>query len=177
MSDVYRQSALLLHGLNEADRHWILAQLDTEQNGQLRSHLDELNQMGMVENRSLVEGLLSRIKGKSVDSAERVGNALRHARPDVVLHMLSNEPTWLIASVLSIEAWPWREAIYVGLDVSKRDRVKQALRGHMPVKLGYALIAQLEERLPEATLEAGHSSAEVSGLARIRQQIKNRLGV
>jgi len=177
MSDAYRQSALLLHGLNEADRQWILAQLDAEQNGQLRDHIDELNQMGMVENRTLVEGLLSRIKGKSANSAERAGSALRHAHPDVVLHMLSKEPTWLIAAVLSIEAWPWRESIYVGLDASKRDRVKHALREHMPVKLGQALIAQLEERLPEATLELGQSVPEMSGLARIRQQIKNRLGV
>lgn len=177
MSDVYRQSALLLHGLNASDRQWILSQLEAEQTGQLRSHLDELNQMGMLENRSLAEGLLSRIKGKPVSTSDMLGNALRRAQPSVVLHMLNMEPSWLIAAVLSIEAWPWREAIYVGLDASKRDRVRHALRERVPVRLGQALIVQLEERLPEAVLELAQNSPELTVLARFGQQIRNRFSL
>ena len=106
--------------------------------------------MGMLANRSLVEGLLSSNARKlalSTAPAAQPGYALRRAHADVVLHLLSKEPTWLIAAVLSIEAWPWREAIFIGLDASKRDRVKHALRETLPKKLGLALMTQLEERL------------------------------
>ena len=172
MSDAYRQSALLLHGISEGDREWILAQLAEDQRSQLGNHLTELSQMGMPADRTLVEGLLSRSAKKSTTSSEQPGHALRNARADVVLHLLNHEPTWLIASVLSIEAWNWREAIYTGLDASKRDRVKNAMRSELPRKLGHALIAQLEARLPAAVLEQQGATLESSGLARLGQQLK-----
>ncbi|PRC93911.1 hypothetical protein [Solimicrobium silvestre] len=178
MSDAYRQSALLLHGINKVDRQWILAQLAEEQHVQLSTHLEELTQMGMLANRSLVEGLLSRAAGKSdapATSTEQPGYALRSAHADVVLHLLNKEPTWLIAAVLSIEAWPWREAIYIGLDASKRDRVKHALRETLPKKLGLALITQLEERLPYAVLELQSRPVELTGFARFGQQISRKM--
>jgi hypothetical protein len=175
MSDAYRQSALLLHSIGEVDRQWILTQLAQEQRVQLSDHLTELSQMGMPVDRSLVEGLLSSSGRRSTEQIKNHGHALRIAHADVVLHLLHQEPTWLVATLLSIEAWPWRETICMGLDASKRERVKHALRDAVPTKLGHALIAQLEARLPQAVLECQAPLPEPTGLARLGQHIR-RMG-
>lgn len=164
MSDAHRQSALLLHAIGERDRAWILAQLAEDQRMQLTAHLEELSQMGMPADHALVESLLSRQSKKPEMPAESIpGHALRSARPEVVLKLLDQEPAWLIAAVLNIEAWPWREAICAGFDASKRDRVKQALRESLPEKLGQALAAQLEARLPRAESELRGVPLEPAG--------------
>lgn len=176
MSDAYRQSALLLHGLSDIDRQWILAQLTEEQRLRLQTQMTELAQLGMPADKSLVEGLLRQGRQKSTADADGPGAALRAASAEKVLYLLAREPAWLIAAVLAIEAWPWREAIYVGLDASKRERVKQALGDKPPVKLEQALLRQLESRLAEAAGEMPDSPATPTAWATIKQKIFRRAG-
>ncbi|MBV8636354.1 MAG: hypothetical protein JO002_17820, partial [Burkholderiaceae bacterium] len=72
MSDPYRQSALLLHGLNAADRHWILAQLAEDQRAQLNAFLAELEEIGMPPDRALAESVLAH--GGKAEGAARGGD-------------------------------------------------------------------------------------------------------
>ena len=154
MSDPYRQSALLLHGLNAADRHWILAQLAEDQRAQLNAFLAELEEIGMPPDRALVESVLAH--GGKAEGAARGGDTasfgagLRNADADAVLRVLGEQPSWLIAMILSMEPWAWREAVYVGVDASKRDRIKQALREKPPALLAHALVVELEARLEKS---------------------------
>ena len=176
MSDAYRQSALLLHSLGESDRKWILAQLAGDQRRHLSVQLTELSELGIPADRTLAEGLLARMRREGAISREDIamhdGDVLRAAPAEVVLHLLNKEPTWLIAAVLSIEAWPWRETIFVGLDASKRDRVKQALGERPPAKLADALLRQLDKRLLDATSERRGLAPIESGWPLIRRQLK-----
>ena len=150
MSDPYRQSALLLHGLDGPDRAWLLGQLPEQQRLQLDTHLAELQRLGMPAERGLAEALLAGARATTAAPERDYGHALRMAPASAVLPLLLEEPNWLIAAVLSIEPWPWREAIFVALDASQRERVKQALREGLPRKLSLALVSVLEQRLQDA---------------------------
>ncbi|HEX7640593.1 MAG TPA: hypothetical protein VF472_00125 [Burkholderiaceae bacterium] len=166
MSEAYRQSALLLHGIGETDRRWILAQLTDDQRRDLSTQLAELKELGMPPDRSLAEELLAGGVRATVPHAPRMaaaadgtGAALRLAPAQAVLQLLKEQPAWLIAAVLSVEAWPWREAIYAALNASTRERVKQATGTKLPHKLAVALVADLESRLVSVEVEAEPDAA------------------
>ncbi len=156
MSESYRQSALLLYGLGETDRRWVLSQLADDQRRDLTAQLTELGEIGMPVDRSLAEELLAgtgaRLAHRPTVDAPDHGATLRRAPAQAMLQLLATQPSWLIAAVLGIEAWPWREAIYVGLDASKRERVKQAMGTRLPEKLACALVSCLEVRLKTAEM-------------------------
>jgi hypothetical protein len=172
VNDAYRHSALLLHGLNAPDRQWILAQLGAEQRAGLESQLAELKDIGIPADPTLIEAALqARQNRPPIAQDSGPGAALRQAPGAAVLRLLGPEPAWLIAAVLSLEPWPWREAIFVGLDASKRERVRQAIGQRAAPKLAQALIAELERRLPavlsDKTSAATPAAAERSLLQRL----------
>ena len=181
MSDPFRQSALLLHGLSAEDRQWILAQLAEGQRARLSGYLAELEQLGMPADRSLAEALLSGAAGRAENAAHRTGAhaaeratfgaALRAAPAEAVLAILAEQPAWLIALVLGIEPWPWREAIHVGVDASKRERIKQYLGSQPPAMLAQSLVAQLEARLA-GNAAAAELPAQPGARATLGQRLK-----
>lgn len=175
MSEGYRQSALLLHGLGKADRQWIMAQLPDEQRQALASQLVELEELGIPSDRTLTESLLVEARKRTATAPARAfGSALRQASAASVLPLLSGQPTWLVATVLCIEAWPWREAIYTGLDASRRERVKQSMGARPPEKLARALVSQLEARLDTAEAVTAAPSNEGSGWSRFLRKFQKR---
>jgi len=176
MSDALRQSALLLHGLSSADQQWLLAQLPVEKQALLTGYLKELQQMGLSADRELAGSLLA--NGEEGNSyAYPTHGSLRQADSSVVLQALGNEPAWLIGAVLSIEAWPWRESVYEGLDASKRERVKSALRHPLPEKLRQSLAAQVETRLINTGSPARSQPEQKSAFANLLGHIKRMAGI
>lgn len=163
MSDVYRQSALLLHSVGEADRAWVLQRLEPEQRADLGGYLQELTELGLPADPFLVDSLLQQRDIETPPENQDVPvlpwHTLRTASGPQMLHLLRTEPSWLIGTILSIEAWPWREAIFVGLDTSRRDRVRSAMRETVSARLATSLCTELEARVSVAQAEGGlHSS-------------------
>ena len=176
MSDALRQSALVLHGLSDTDRQWLLTQLPEEKQALLSEHLQELKQMGLPADRELVSSLLA---------TSQVGNAheysshsrLHQTDSSAILQILANEPAWLIGAVLSAEAWPWREPIYEGLDASKRERVKSALRHPMPAKLRQSLTAHVETRLNNMVTTKRSQANQTYPFERLLGRVKRTAGI
>lgn len=148
MKSAYRQSALLLHGLADFDREWILAQLAEDQRDQLNNHLAELRELGLPAESSLTEALLA----ERASHAASPGQSLRSASPEQVLQLLKPEPASLCASVLAIESWPWQTTVYDRLSKSKPGLQWLENQHTTPPRLARALIRQLEERLGHVTL-------------------------
>jgi len=173
MSDAYRQSALLLHGVGEADRNWILAQLAAEEREPLTQHLIELKGLGMPVDGSLAARFLTQpLTQKDV---REVKSAECKTFPDAsveAIHLLfEGEPMWLIAAVLSIRTWPWHDAFINKLDTSRREQIRIEMRESVPIKLGLALVSRLEARLPNAVDEAERLPIVSPPLTSFSQQI------
>jgi hypothetical protein len=147
MSDVYRESALLLHSVDPASRSWVLMQLPDRERALLSDYVGELKSLGIPADPMLADGVLADAARVAMPLPRLPRDALRLAEGDALLQILLREPDWLIAAVMSIEAWPWREAVFAGLDASKRERVRQALRPQLPAALASSLCAGLAARL------------------------------
>jgi hypothetical protein len=144
MSDGYRRAALMLSSLGNADRDWILGRLQAEEQTELRVLLEELRGLGLAPSASLVKELaLSRPAAEPAPASVAVSAATAFA-------VLAREPDWLIALVLRLRPWPWRESFLRLLGTEWRMRVRESLpSGEARPKLVQTLLAAVERRLQE----------------------------
>lgn len=145
-----RRAALTVHALHGRDRAWLLAQLSADDRERLLPMLSELTALGITAD----PGLLADVDGRGAvataleapqlrlsvpvpvdatgpqDAAQRFANqhaALGRLEPGLASRLLQAEPPGLIAQVLSIQAWPWRDAVLEQLGPVKRRRVQEDL--------------------------------------------------
>lgn len=93
--DGYRRAALTLHGLGEADRGWLLAQLPPADRARLTGLLEELRGLGMPADPALLSGLAER-------GPQPAAARLRAAPAKRMQAILAAEPARLAAAVLAI---------------------------------------------------------------------------
>jgi hypothetical protein len=135
-----QQAALLLHGLDERDRDWIMTRLPAGERLELAGHLNELTALGIPADQQLIR------------AATRAGDDENTA---VRMHaVLVNEPLWLQASILAIEAWPWRDAYLAGLPADRRERLVRLMPTQLAPSAARAIQAQLAARLSAAPVVA-----------------------
>ena len=135
----HRQSALLLHGLSQADQRWILSQLPQDDARVLRSHLRELKQLGIPADPSLAPAAAPAAPhaGTGQDAA-----VVGRASAAVMQLALADEPAWMIAQLLALRPWPWRSAFLEGLTPERRAAVAAAApAAALPQQAESALLA------------------------------------
>lgn len=180
-----RRAALTLHALGAADRAWLLAQLPTAQRERLQAMLGELEALGIPASRHLLQDLLSAAHvaphpgaGAPLPVAAEVplpsGGASLHQQqaalgrmdPVTIVRVLQTEPAGLIAQLLHVHPWPWRQAVLEQLGLVKRRRVEEFLDGlhrqvrpRAPDALHKALVAAVYRRAADA---AGAPGPDVS---------------
>lgn len=142
MTDGYRRAALMLSSLAGADRDWILGRLQADEQTELRVLLEELRGLGLAPSAALVKELaLSRPAAQPAPVSVAVSAATAFA-------VLAREPDWLIAFVLRLRPWPWRESFLRLLGTEWRMRVQAALPAGEPrPKVAQTLLAAVERRL------------------------------
>jgi len=136
----HQHSALLLHGLEESDRHWILAQLAEDDRRILGEHLAELKDLGIPADAGLVQEAIT-----AHGSLAPSGDPLHAATAAQMQVLLSDEPQWLVRQVLALEDWPWRRDFLALLPHHERTRHNQP--GALSPKVAESLRQQLAQRL------------------------------
>ena len=127
-----KRAALALHGLQADDQAWLMAQLDEAQRRPLRDSLDELASLGVPRDASLLEPLFA---------ADTSHDRLLRAPASAVVGALQGQAIEVIALLLRLHPWPWRQAVlqqWAGPFMARPD----LLEPH-PGKPGPALIAAL----------------------------------
>ena len=155
-----RRAALAVHALGPQDRAWLLGRLPPAQRERLVPLLEELQALGIPPRRDLLdEAVLRRETQRAAVNVEvqeapaaapRLGYvqqraALAHVDASAVAKLLQNEPPGLIAQLLEVQAWPWRQAVLEQLGAVKRRRVEELLDG---------LRRQVRPKAPEALQRA-----------------------
>lgn len=134
----HRQSALLLHGLSQADQRWILAQLPQDDATVLRGHLRELKELGIPADPSLAPS--SAPAGAFAAPGADAGAIARASAAGMQL-ALAEEPAWLVARLLALRAWPWQAAFLDGLAPERRSAIAAAAPATLAPRAEAALLA------------------------------------
>ncbi|SDF64141.1 hypothetical protein SAMN05428966_11870 [Massilia sp. PDC64] len=113
----HRQAAVALHALTEADRALVLAELPEDDRQILRGYLAELDELGFATTEAAE--LLPR-------AAHAHADALADARAADVHLLLQGEPAALVAQVLSIAPWRWRNDYLALQSGARREQMRAA---------------------------------------------------
>lgn len=169
----HRRAAIALHGLQPQDRASILAELPDADQAVLRSHLNELHELGF-DPVALSAGIPPP-KSASPAQATRSPDPLvevRQASPETMYRLLEHEPAALVADVLNMETWTWAPQLMEMMAPPRRQKVRtavEAVEADAPMRkrmLSEALVAGIEASgMPAKPAPAGR----VRGwMARIR---------
>lgn len=149
-----RRAALTLHALPEADRQWVLQRLEPMLQQTLQGHLEELAELGIPSDPSLIKQALSEAAARDGDWRRRLDG-----RDAALVHeLLADEPAGVLARVLQAGPWSWESALLSQVPAHRRSTAEQARRALPPesVELNEWLAQRLERRCAErlAVLEA-----------------------
>lgn len=167
----HRQSALLLHGLAQADQRWILARLDQADARVLRDHLRELKDLGIPADRSLAP-VATPAGGASAGPAGGAEAALvQRASPAALQLALADEPAWVVAQLLALSAWPWRAAFLDGLAPERRAAIEACAPAALAPRAAAALLAAVAGALAAGPVQA-HARPAAAVLDAARQTLR-----
>lgn len=152
-----RRAALVLHALQESDRAWLLASLQPSQRSLLEGLVEELQQLGIPTDPSLVDEAIEATAPRSQPTARPVLTDAELERADVrvLARILAAEPAPLIARLLRVRPWPWSAELLAQLGDAKRVAIREHLAridesritGDTPCKLDLGLLCRLHEHL------------------------------
>ena len=121
-----RKAALVLHGLGAEDRRWVLSHLPPHQRESVKPLLNELAALGLPSDGGLVEELL----GSHHTAAALSGQepfALAQASAAGLAQVLGQEPPGVVATLLNMRDWPWRDEYLALQPAPRRRQVEEAL--------------------------------------------------
>ena len=149
-----RQVALILHGLAEADRAWLLGRLPPAQVSMLEPLLAELRELGIPADPALAT---------HTHDAEmhRLTQTIRACSLSQLQSALADEPHGVIAAVLVADNWPWQDVFLAAQEPAKARAIKDLMRSNPGgATLHRALLRELAQRL------AGMPPAPVAPVSR-----------
>lgn len=158
-----RKAALYLHGLEEADRRWLLDALSDEERQSLQTTLAELDEMKIPKGDAWLPELAEAHSFGGRDTGDNIQisviDEIERADPSSLTEVFEGEPDWVVAILLKHRVWSWRQT-YVGKQyLQKRKRLLRALETpgqQLKPKLEAALLNTLAMRLSD--LDSGSES-------------------
>jgi hypothetical protein len=185
-----RQAALLLHGLANADRDWLLGELASGQRRLLEALLAELHALGVPASPEWIDELLlprSTTPGTAGAPSPKVATAEAPAEPDAlppdalpaeaVAGVLRDEPDALVARAVRDGAADWRHAVLRRLGAARRRRLGAATaeatgtRQGGGERLDAALASALRQRCRDVH-SAGRASLPAGPAARLAGSLR-----
>lgn len=177
----YRKAAVLLHGLHEDDRRWMLEQLSAEEQHILTQYLNEIRELGFSS-----EGAVSQ---ESIRRAGKVAHAspmdiVAEADAEAVYGILHTEPIPLVAMLLRAHQWKWSREVLERFQEPVRGQIRKSIDDNVETSpmLSACLVKELSIRLEALSHQIsamagkrGHVKQERSLLpARIKRALWNR---
>lgn len=163
MSEGHRRAALALHALAPGDRDWMLARLPAPERPALERLLAELRELG-IPAEPLPEGTLD--AAKAVEASCTPRDRLRAAAALDVARAVEGESPRLVARVLAIEAWPWRDELMKRLSRARRRAVETESRALGAASTGEKLAGALTRSIADR-LAARRDAPRPHALARL----------
>lgn len=183
-----RRAALAVHALADVDRQWMLAQLPPARRDLLVPLLEELQALGIPADPRMLDDVVHAV---GADPAPAPAPA-RPERDDFTLQrqalarldaaraaaLLRGEPPGLVAQLLEIQRWPWREALLEQLGPVKKRRIEEAQEGlrrrlgsRPPEALQRVLVASLHRRAGVQALQIAGGAAGAAPVQRIAVRV------
>ncbi len=151
---VARQTAMVLAGLPQAERDWVLNHLPPARARALASMVDEALHLGIRAEGAMLTRLIDALDHQA--SPEDARAYLDLARAEAMCALLADSPAVLIARLLAAHPWRWREAFIARFSGPQKREVIEALReqhGEAP-QLAQALIEEIAQRLRASPVAA-----------------------
>jgi hypothetical protein len=151
-----RQAALVLHGLADADRAWMLGQLPPEQAGPVRELLTELRELGIPNDPGLATQALASdpvhaIRTRPAPAANDPVALMRAASVEQVQHAVEGESQGFVAVLLVAADWPWYRAFLAAQEPARMRALVDLVRdqpggARLRTQVVAAVAARLRER-------------------------------
>lgn len=157
-----RKAALYLHGMEEADRRWMLDALTDEEREYLHATLAELDEMGVPRGNAwlpeLTEAHATDVREHEDACQSSEIEVIEAADLSKLIQVFEHEPDSIVALLLKHRVWSWRQA-YVGKQyLQKREHLLHALETPgqpLKLKVEAALLTALATRLNKTETETG----------------------
>src|SRR5262245_31876099 len=114
MSISEKRAALELHNLSSRDREWVLRRLAPVEQARVKPLLAELEAMNIrfdIDGYDKPQAGLPNNGVNIMSPPPSTRSLLRGASAGDVIRVLSDEPRWLVDTVLAIEPWRWGAAV------------------------------------------------------------------
>jgi hypothetical protein len=152
MSVELRKAAVMLAGLSEVDRSWVLERLPEGSRGELAELIAEVQSLGFASNAKAVfdEAGLSAIGSVSTETASSsVVSRIDACSISVLMTWAKEEPDWVIAQVLRQRKWKWSEAFLEQLGIERKEHVTGlcAKLIPLPARIAHQLLVRVAENL------------------------------
>jgi len=144
-----RHAALLLHSLAKGDRQWMLAQLASGERAEVASLLDELADLGLPADGTLLTEILKASETTPIQAGQpqaddgALESRVRRLPLGSIVRALRDEPDELIAMVLKLGIWPWQGEFLAQLSAVRRRDVLDLLRGDQTVTAPKKVLADV----------------------------------
>lgn len=151
-SENARRSALLLHGLGEGDRGWLLERLTVSQREQVSALLQELRSLGIpADARAAIQLLNDSRAAQEPTETYSARAVVAAASPARLAAVLKDEPAGLVAHLLLADRWNWQAAFLALQPPVQRRRIHELLHTSAPgPKLAEAVVEEVAQRLMAA---------------------------
>ena len=167
-----RQAALVLHGLADADRAWMIGQLPAEQVAPVRALLAELRELGIPNDPSFAAQALASdevhaVRARVAARADDFLQVVRGASAAQLQRVLEGESQGFVAMLLVAGDWPW-QAEFLAAQEPARMRALADLVASEPggPRLRAQVVAAVAARLRKQAAAAGAQPAVQRGALR-----------
>lgn len=160
-ADPQRLMALRLHGLHEADRAWLLAQLPEENRQSLQSMLAELTQLGFPQDSAL--GAVGHETSVRPTPALPVNDAVAvidAADARAIWSLLRAEPEVVRHYLIGLRAWRWLPELQREPSISPAMLGRNQVGAQVSARTREALLAALARRLADLPPPVQHAAPE-----------------
>lgn len=128
--DIYKKASLVIFGLEDEDRNWILDQLTKPQHDKLKSLLDDLSSLGLEADNTIINEILNNHKTfheadkSSLDVFSILIEKVDQMSVKEASGLLASENSIAIAMVLSIRNWSWTDKYISTLELEKATEIR-----------------------------------------------------
>lgn len=157
--DGLRHTALALYAMTAADRAWMLRQLPEHVRTDLDALLNELVELGLPKDRTLLSSSVagaqstSTLKSATDSSQAQLIAQVAALSPEVVARVLRREPAVFGATLMAISAWPWRVQVMQRIGATRARRIAEVSMTYAVLPAEARDVAMLQATLACSAIE------------------------